>query len=200
MKSDRATISGLVTSLADAASGRHTFDNMSYDQQRDLSHRQRQQSNIHRPNSINGASSAGALTPDTVDPYTEGLGVTGIGDDEDLSTPYNFTEYLSGLLSSVGAENEANRTFNATQAAINRQYQERMSNTAYQRAVADLKAAGLNPVLAYSNLNSATVPSTQVASYNVGGGDTLSDVVDMLGKLMQGIASFLPNVNFMGKI
>ncbi len=64
-------------------------------------------------------------------------------------------------------QREANQTamdFNAAEAAKNRDWQEYMSNTAHQREIRDMIAAGINPILSVNGGHGASVGSGATAS------------------------------------
>jgi hypothetical protein len=58
-------------------------------------------------------------------------------------------------------EQQAAMSYNSAQAATNRAWQEKMSNTSYQRAVEDMRKAGINPILAYTQGGASTPSGAQ---------------------------------------
>lgn len=71
--------------------------------------------------------------------------------------------------------------FNAEETQKNRDWQEMMSNTQYQRAMADMKKAGLNPILAYRQGGAGTPSGATASGYAMsgassGGSETLMEL------------------------
>lgn len=79
-----------------------------------------------------------------------------------------------GLLSTAGNlgstiySTERNIANSNWQVQLQREFEERMANTQYQRAVADMKAAGLNPAAVGTGLGSNAVPTAAAATGNYG--------------------------------
>lgn len=94
-------------------------------------------------------------------------------------------------------EAEIARQFSAQEAQKQRDYEERLSNTAYQRAVSDLRAAGLNPYAVYGGASAAAVPTgsagsayqahssgSRVSKGSSGVVSLLGTAISVLGKLL----------------
>lgn len=99
----------------------------------------------------------------------------------------SLTDLIPALVNRItageltGAEREQN-AFNAQQAEIDRQFQADMANTQYQRGVADMREAGVNPALAIGN-GGAAAPSGSTASGS-GSGAYLEGMSALMSMMM----------------
>lgn len=99
----------------------------------------------------------------------------------------------SNMINSRAVENtERQMEFNAAEAQKNREWQEKMSNTAYQRQVADLIAAGLNPVLAVGG-SGASTPSGSSAS--AGAADVDKSLPSLIGGYLSSLIQSATAIN-----
>lgn len=100
----------------------------------------------------------------------------------EVDIPDELVEYFKQGLDMFDENVNRQYEFNALESAKQREWLELMSNTQYQRAVADLKEAGINPLLAFSGgFHPATVSGGSSASGSLGNSNSL------FGSLLSGI-------------
>lgn len=98
---------------------------------------------------------------------------------------------LVGSALGIWGQSQTNAA-NAKEAQKNRDWQERMSNTAHQREVADLRAAGLNPILSATGGSGASTGHGAQATMINPFGNASDDYYSARRKTLKSRERYLP--------
>lgn len=131
-----------------------------------------------------------------------GGGYAGGGGSTTSNDPYQ------GVIDMIRETAQANNEWSAAQAQKQMDFQERMSSTAHQREVADLQAAGLNPVLSAGG-SGASTPSGAMGDTDTSNTRLLAEVsmeaIAAMASTASGVAGIAKKVagkdnSFLGKL
>lgn len=122
---------------------------------------------------------------------------TGSQNDFNSEEAQKYRDWAEGQTAAVNAYNsleaEKYRDWSSAENEKNRQYQTEMSNSAYQRAVDDMRRAGLNPYAVYGGASAASSPAGSSGGGSASSGYAMSGSsahsaghsIGLLGRLVQ---------------